>query len=155
VPDRDEDAKFARLLEQDSKKAREAHRRAMDAEFARLLEVDMKKAEAAEFARLLEEDRRKAEEAHRRATDQEKMQHEKEEESMERERLEEDSERREREAAESKVIAHLCIYEEKWAVLRSNVTVMENVSPFVMSWPSFEEIRGPDDITEERISDFI
>jgi hypothetical protein len=64
--------------------------------------------------RNLKEDRCKAEKAHRRAMEQEERQRESEQESMERERLEEDSECREREAAESKVIAHLYIYEEKW-----------------------------------------
>ncbi len=42
---REEDAKFALLLEQDSKKAYKVHRRAMDAEHASLFEEDLRKTE--------------------------------------------------------------------------------------------------------------
>ncbi|KAF8498522.1 hypothetical protein F5888DRAFT_1823544, partial [Russula emetica] len=65
--ERDKEAEYAHLLEQDSKKVYEARRRAEDAEYARLLEEDRRGAEAAhrraeddELARLLEDDRHKA-----------------------------------------------------------------------------------------------
>ena len=110
--EREADAVYARLLEQDSKKAFEARRRAEEAEYARLLEEDRRKAEAArrraeseEFARMLQEDMRKAQEAHRRAMEEEERQRRAEREAMERERrrAKEQEERRrraEREAME-------------------------------------------------------
>jgi hypothetical protein len=68
--ERDKQAEYEHLLEQDSKKAHEARRKAEEAEYARLLDEDLRKAEAArrraeneEFRRLLEEDIRKAQEA--------------------------------------------------------------------------------------------
>jgi hypothetical protein len=110
---RDEEARYAHLLEQDSRKAEAAHRRAEDAEYARLLEEDRRKAEAAhrraereEFARLLEEDMRKAKEAHRRAMEQEARQRQAERESMKRERRERErreQERRKRERREQEL----------------------------------------------------
>jgi hypothetical protein len=148
---RDEDAEYARLLEQDSRKAQEAHRRAVDEEYIRLLEEDQRKAEEArrraedeEFARLLEEDRCKAEEAHRQAMEQG------EKERREQERLEE-----EREAAQSNFRARICLYEEKWAFLRSNAVKAESVSGFFVPWPSFEDIRCVEDITKERVVAFV
>jgi hypothetical protein len=162
---RAEEAEYARLLEQDSKKANEARRRAEDAEFARLLEEDRRKAEAArrraeheDFVRLLEEDRRKAQEAHRRAMEQEERQRRAEREAMERERHEREireKEHREREAAQLNLVTRLRVYEEKWAVLRGNAVGVENLSFYDIPWPSFENVLCVEDITEERLLAFV
>lgn len=136
---------YARLLEQDLKKAQAAHRRAEEAEYARLLEEDRKKAEAAhrkaEFARLLEEDQRKAQEAHRRAVEQE-----------ERERQRRAEQER---SVENDLANRLRVYEEKWAALRSNVVGMEQLGFCDIPWPLFENVRGVGDITAERVVAFV
>ncbi len=158
----DEDAEYARLLEQDSRKGDEAHRRAMDAEYARPVEEDLRKAEAARrraedevFARLLEEDRRKAEEAHRQAMEQEERQRQAERESTERARRKRERLEEECEAAHSNLAARLCLYEDKWAFLQSNAVKIENISFFAIPWPSFEDIRCVGDITKERVIAFM
>jgi hypothetical protein len=178
---RAEDAEYARLLEQDMYKAREADRRAKDAEYVRQLEEDEKKARAAqrkaeeeERARLLEEDRRKAQEAHRRAEAREA-------ERRERERLEEDrrrraeqeestararreQERRDREnlyqkamaeTAQSHLVERLRVYEETWAILRSNVAGMEPLGFCDIPWPVFGNVGRGSDLTEERVREFV
>jgi hypothetical protein len=162
---REEEAEYARLLEQDLKKAQEAHRRAEYAEYARLLEEDRRKAEAArrraeneEFARVLQEDMRKAREAHRRAVEQEERRRQDEREAMERERHEREireKEQREREAAQLNLVTRLHLYEAKWAVLRGNAVGVENISFYDVPWPSFEDVHGVGDITEERVLTFL
>jgi hypothetical protein len=181
----EEQAKYEHLVEPDSKKAHEARRMAEEAEYARLLEGDRRKAEAArrkaeneEFARLVEEDNRKAREAHRRAMEQEERQRQAERESVERERRERESmererrerksvererrerdrrekECREREAAQSSLVTPLRVYEEKWAALRSNAIGVEHLSFYDIPWPSFEHVRGTQDITEDRVLAFV
>lgn len=161
----EEQAKYEHLVEQDSKKAQAARRRAEEAEYARLLEEDRRKAEAArlraeneEFVRLLEEDMRKAKEAHRRAMEQEERQRQAERESMERERRERERrerEHREREAAQSNHVTRLRVYEEKWAALRSNAVGVEQLGFYDIPWPLFENIKGIQDITEERVLAFV
>ena len=163
--EREEQAKYQRQFEQDLKKAQEAHRRAQDAEYARRLEEDRRRAEAAhrravneEFTRLLQEDRRKAQEAHRRALEQEERQRQAERDAMERElreRERREQERREREAALSPFVTRLQIYEAKWAALRSNNVGVEHISFYDIPWPSFENIRCIQDITEERVLAFV
>jgi len=160
-----EEAEYARLLEQDSKKALEARRRAEEAEYARLIEEDRRKAEAArrraeneEFARLIEEDKRKAQEAHRRAVEQEERRRQAERESMERERREREQrekERREREAAQSSLVTRLRVYEEKWAALRGNTVEVGNLGFYDIPWPSFDDVWGVGDITEGRVLAFV
>ena len=176
-----EDTEYARLLEQDAHKAREADLRAKDAEYMRLLEEDKKKAREAqrkaeeeEFARLLEEDRRKAQEAQRRAEEREAERREKErleedrrrraeqEESKARARREQ--ERRDREdlyqkaraeTAQSHLVERLRVYEETWAVLRSNVAGMEPLGFCDIPWPVFGNVRSGSDLTEERVREFV
>jgi hypothetical protein len=164
-----EEEEYARQVEQDLKKARAAHRRAEEAEYARMLEEDMKKAEAAhrraeaeDFARLLEEDMRKAQEAHRRAVEQEERRRAEQEASMERERRERERRERERreredlEALQSNLAERLRIYEEKWALLRRNDIVWTGRLGFCdIPWPSFENVRGVGDVTEERVLAFV
>lgn len=178
---RAEDAEYVRLLEQDMHKAREADRQAKDAEYARQLEEDKKKARAAqrkaeeeEFARLLEEDRRKAQEAHRRAEAREAERRERErleedwrrraeqEESMARARREQ--ERRDREylyqkamaeTAQSHLVERLRVYEETWAMLRSNVAGIEPLGFCDIPWPVFSNVRRGSDLTEERVREFV
>ena len=144
VEEREEQARYQRLLEQDSKKAQEACRMAEDAEYARLLEEDRRKAEAAhrravdkEFTRLLQDDMRKAQEAHRRAMEQER-QRQAEREAMERERHEQ--ERREQESrervAQSAPVTRLRV-RGKRAALRSNTVNVEHIGFFDIPWPSF------------------
>jgi hypothetical protein len=162
---RGEQAEYAHQLEQDSKKAQAAHRRAEDAEYARLLEEDLRKAEAArrkaekeEYVRMLEEDMRRAREAHRRALEQEERQRQAEREFMEKERHErkrKEKERREREAAQSNLFTRLSVYEEKWAVLRSNAVGVEHLSFYDIPWPSFDNVWGVGDITDERVLAFV
>ena len=152
---RDEDAEYARLLEQDSKKAHKAHRRAMDAEHARKAEEARRRAEGEEFARLLEEDRRKAEEARRQATEQEEKKRQAERGFAERVRRRRERLEEEREAAQSNLRAQLCLYEEKWAFLRSNAVELENVPFFLIPWPSFEDVCCVGDITKERVIAFV
>jgi hypothetical protein len=147
------------------KKAQEARRRAEEAEYARLLEEDRRKAEAAhrraeneEFARLLHEDMRKAQEAHRRAVEQEERQRQAEREAMERacheqERREQES--REREAVQSSPVTRLRLYEDKWAALRGNTVGIEHIGFYDIPWPSFENVIGVWDITEERVLTFV
>jgi hypothetical protein len=159
---RDLQAKYEHLVEQDSKKAHAARRRAKNAEYTRLLKEDLRKAEAArrraekeELERLLEEDTRKAQEAHRQAMEQERR-HQAERESMERKRREQEErqrqaereamarerrererrekECREREAAQSSLVTRLRVYEATWAALRS---------------------RGAEDLTKERVLAFV
>jgi hypothetical protein len=137
---------YARLLEQDLKRARAAHRRAEEAEYARLLEEDLKKAEAArrraekeDFARLLEEDRRKAQEAHRRAVEQDERQRRAEQEQ----------------SMENDLAKRLRVYEEKWAALRSNVVGKEQLRFCDIPWPLFENVQGVGDITAERVVAFV
>jgi hypothetical protein len=163
--ERDAQAEYEHLLEQDLKKAQEAHRRAEEAEYARLLEEDLRKAEAArrraeneEFVRLLEEDMRKAQEAHRRAMEQEERRRQAEQASMERERRERErleKERLEREAAQSDLVTRLRVYEEKWAALRNNTVEVEYIGFYDIPWPSFENVWGVGDITEERVLAFV
>lgn len=136
---------YARLLEQDLKKAQAAHRRAEEAEYARLLEEDRKKAEAAhqkaEFARLLEEDQRKAQEAHRRAVEQEEKERQR---RAEQER-----------SVQNDLAKKLRVYEEKWAALRSNVVGTEQLGFCDIPWPLFENVQGVGDITAERVVAFV
>ena len=156
--ERDEQAKYQRLLEQDLKKAHEARRRTEEAEYARLLEEDLRNAEAAyrraeneEFARLLQEDMRKAQEAHRRAMEQEERQRQAEREAMERERRERErreQECREREAAQSSLVTRLRVYEAKWATLCGNTVGVGHIGFYDIPWPSFENVRSALDITE-------
>jgi hypothetical protein len=173
-----EDAEYARLLQQDMYKAREAHRQAEDAEYARLLQEDLKKARAAqrraeeeEFARLLEEERRKAQEAQRQAEAREA-------ERKERERLEEEERRRRAEQEESRakarrereylfqkamaetaqrhLVERLRTYEETWAALRSNDAGGMGPLGFCdIPWPVFGNVRSGRDVTEERVKEFV
>src|SRR6267142_1863751 len=159
----------------------EARKRAEDAEYVRQLEEDKKKARAAqrkaeeeEFARLLEEDRRKAQEAHRRAEAREAERRERErleedwrrraeqEESMARARREQ--ERRDREylyqkamaeTAQSHLVERLRVYEETWAMLRSNVAGIEPLGFCDIPWPVFSNVRRGSDLTEERVREFV
>ncbi len=171
----DEEDEIAHLLEQDLKKARAAHRRAEDAEYAKLLEEDKRKAEEArrkaeneEYARLLEEDMRKAQEAYRRAMEQEERRRQAEQESMERERREREcreqehrererreQELRERDAAQWNLADVFRVYEEKWAMLRSNVIGTEQLGFYDIPWPLFENVQGVEDITEKRVLAFV
>ena len=133
-----EDAGYARLLEEDRRKAEAAHRRAVDEE----------------FARLLQEDTRKAQEAHRRALEQEERQRQAERDAMERELHEQErreQECRERAAAQSPLVTRLCVYEEKWAALRGNTVCVENIGFYDIPWPTFENVKDLQDITEERV----
>lgn len=154
-----DDAEYLRQLEQDSEKARAEHDRAMNAEFLRLLKEDERKAEAArrkaeneEFARLLQEDARKYEESHRRAMEEEEQRQE----AIEEERREQERREQERCERESNLITVLRVYEAKWTALRSNNVVGEGQVGFnEIPWPSLEEIWCIEDITEERVLEFM
>ena len=178
---RAEDEEYARLLERDSKKARKAQRRAEDEEYARLVEEDMRKAREAqrraeeeEFKRLLEEDRRRAQEAQRRAEAEEAARRERErleeerrrraehEEFMERERRERERLEREQryqkakaESAQQHLVERLRVYEETWAALRSNVAGMKPLRFCDIPWPVFGDVRSGNDVTEERVREFV
>jgi hypothetical protein len=117
------------LVEEDKRKAREAHRRAMEQE----------------------ERQRQAE---RESVERERRHQE----SMERERRERErreKECRERETAQSSLVTRLRVYEEKWAALRSNAIGVEHLSFYDIPWPSFENTRGSVDIIEERVLAFV
>ena len=179
---RAEDEEYARLLERDSRNAREAQRRAEDEEYARLLEEDARKAREArrraeeeEFKRLLEEDRRRAQEAQRRAEAEEAARRERErleeerrrraeqEEFVERERRERERQEREQEQqykkaeaqAESALVERLRVYEETWAMLRSNIAGMKPLHFCDIPWPVFGDVRSGIDVTEERVREFV
>jgi len=209
------DAEFANMLEQDLRKAREAHDRAEEAEYLRLLGEDMKRAQAAhrravdeEFARLLAEDRRKAQEAQRQAQEEaarkererekekERRRQEEEEKRRRKAEEEEEEEERRRKAAEEEergrraehedsvckekgrehpfffpesppltgpegayvqayLEARLGIYEEKWAVLRNTAIVVRPLHFRDVPWPSFGKVLGVEDITVERVQEFV
>ncbi|KAF8498722.1 hypothetical protein F5888DRAFT_1612442 [Russula emetica] len=71
------------------------------------------------------------------------------------ERARRENERLEREAAERNLVAQLCLYEEKWAVLRGNVIGVEQLSFYDIPWPLLENVRCVEDITEERVLAFM
>jgi hypothetical protein len=151
----------ARLL-RERKEAERRRRRAEDAEFARLLEEDLRKAQAAhwkaqqeeEFARLLEEDMRRAEEAHRRALAEEAAR--KEEEERRRREQEEELARLEAARVLQLQINALRDYEDKWTVLRSEGLVPQQVLGFGdVPWPVFGTVESMEDITLQRIGEFM
>ena len=178
--ERDEQARYQPYSEQDMKRAcSSCHgcRSADEVEHAKLREEDLRKAEATRrraekevLTRLIEKDKRKAWEAHCRAMEQER-QRQAEQEAMERKRREQEErqrqaeqeakehrerERRKREAALSSLITPLRVYENRWAELRSSNTV--DVGPLRfhdIPWPSFDQVRSVEDLTEERILAFV
>jgi hypothetical protein len=154
-------AERARLL-RERKEAERRRRRAEDAEFARLLEEDLRKAQVAQrkaeeeerFARLLEEDLRRAEEAHRLALAEEAARRE-EEERRRRER-EEELARQEAARVLQMQIHALRDYEDKWAALRSEGLVPQQVLGFGdVPWPVFGTIESMEDITLQRVGEFV
>jgi hypothetical protein len=164
-----QEAESAHLFEQDLKKAGAAQRRAAEEEeFARLLREDMRKAEEAQrraehedYVRLLEEDRRRAEEAHRRSVEEEERRRRAEQESQEREhreRQDRERERRERESSEtarSNLAERILLYEKDWKAIRCNDERMQHLSFGKIPWPIFENVRGIEDITGERVFAFV
>ena len=144
---REEKEELERLLEEDKRKAWEAHRRALEQERQRQAE-----REAMEKMRREKEERqRQAErEAHLRAMEQER-QRQAEREAMERR----ERERREREAALSRLVTPLRVYEDRWAALRSNAADVEDLRFHDIPWPSFDHVRGVEDLTEDRILAFV
>jgi hypothetical protein len=137
----EEAAEYARLMELDSRKADEAHRKAVEEE----------------YVRLLEEDRRKAEEEHRRAVEEERRRTEQEQaEARERERRE----RRHRQDSTITGVRPsledlLLDYEAKWAVLRGNDAPEELFQFCNFPWPVFEDVRAVEDVTQERVWAFV
>ena len=177
-----EEAKHAHRLEQYSKKAQAlaAHRKEVEKEYAKVLEENWRKAEAARrraaneaLARFLQENMRKAQEAQRQAMEERRRQAEQERKHREEERREEErreaerqererrederreKERLEREAVQFNLIARLRIYEAKWAAMRSKDVRVENLVFHDIPWPSFEDVRSASEITEERVLAFM
>ncbi|KAF8505412.1 hypothetical protein F5888DRAFT_1915047 [Russula emetica] len=77
---------------------------------------------------------------------------------MEKERQEREhreNERREREDAERNLAMRIGLYEDKWAALRGNVIGAEHLSFDDIPWPSLENVRCIEDITEERVLEFV
>jgi hypothetical protein len=158
----EEDAEYARLIEEDARKAREAQRKA---------EEEEEKERVKERARLHEEERRRAraQEAQRRAEEREAA------ERREREQLEEkrrraeqkaaaERERQEREklfkkamdeAKQSWLVERFRVYEETWAALRANAAGVEHLGFRDIPWPVFANVRSADDVTEERVLEFV
>ena len=134
------EAEYARLVELDSRKANEAHRKAV----------------AEEYVRLLEEDRRKAEEAHRRAVEEERRRAEQEQEARERERYARERRGRDRRQGRNSTVTDVQpTYEDKWTLLRGN-DVPEDLFCFCnFPWPVFEAVRAVEDITRERVLAFV
>jgi hypothetical protein len=136
------EAEFARLMELDSRKADEAHRKAVEEE----------------YVRLLEEDRRKAEEEHRRAVEEEERRRAEQERAEARER-----ERRERSHRQDSTITGarprledlLLDYEAKWAVLRGNDAPEELFQFCDFPWPVFQNVQTVGDVTQERVWAFV
>ena len=61
----------------------------------------------------------------------------------------------EREAALSSLITPLRVYEDRWAVLRSNAVDVEDLRFYDIPWPSFDHVRGVEGLTEERVLAFV
>ena len=148
------EAEFARLLELDSRKAKEAHRKAVEEE----------------FVRLLEEDRRKAQEAHRRAMEEEERRRaeQEQEKARKRKRRERKREReRERQQRQNPTVPdpptdpqpsledRLLAYEDKWTVIRGNDVPKDLFCFFDFPWPVFEDVETIKDVTEERVLAFL
>jgi hypothetical protein len=156
---RAEDAEYARLLKRDSESARTAQRRAEDAEFARLLEEDRRKAQEAQRRAEAEEAARRERE---RVEEERRRQRAEAEEAKERARREREQRERERlnrmaiaEAEQLRLIERLRVYEQTWAALRNNTAGTELLDFYDIPWPVFGDVRCGDDVTEERILEFV
>lgn len=176
------DVAFLRRIEEDSRKAEEVHRRALQEDFARQQAERTRKVlgahrraeqerqrqaqaerEAMERARRekerLERERREQERFERERRKQEHLERElREQERFERERREQErleQGRREREAAQPDFATLLCLYEEKWAKVRSNSDGAEPLKFNDIPWPWFGDVRYFEDITDKRVLAFM
>ncbi|KAH9959405.1 hypothetical protein BC827DRAFT_501044 [Russula dissimulans] len=166
---RAEDEEFARLLAEDLRRAREAQRRAEEA---------ARKEKERERRRQEEERRKKAveeEEERRRKAEEEERRREAAEEELRRRRAKHErahrKQRRERpsflqgtppplagaEAAYAQALlgAQLRTYQEKWAVLRNSTIAVRPLRFCDIPWPSFGNVLGVEDITVERVQEFV
>jgi hypothetical protein len=169
-----QDAEFARLLEEDFKKAQAAHLRAQEEEFVRLLAEDMQRAEEAHRRALVEEaarrkeEERRAEELRRQAEAEEAAR--REEEELRRRAEEEMRSQLERQAQDEFVrlqaiaeaaraqqeASALRDYETKWTMLRvEGVVPVEALRFCDIPWPMFGTVWSVDDITLQSVGEFL
>jgi hypothetical protein len=165
-----EDAEFARLVEEDRRKAQAAHWRAQEEEFARLLEEDVRRAQEAhrralaeEAARREEEERRAEERRRRKAEEKLRRRFER----QERERIEEERRRLEQEFMRFQAVAEaaraqqevnaLHAYEQNWETLRekSPVPLPPCLGFGDIPWPVFGTVRSVEDITQQSVGEFV
>ena len=66
-----------------------------------------------------------------------------------------EQERREREATQSKLATQLRHYEDRWAKLHSNTAGTEHLKIDDIPWPLFDIVQSLEDITEERVLEFV
>ena len=172
------DFEYARQLEE----AHAARRKAEEEERARLHEAERLRAMLEEANRQHAENLRKFWEARRRAVKQERLlrlaelearerarreQERREQEHLEQYRREQvrleqqpgeqvqlEQECREREAAQSNRTIQLRHYEDRWTRLRSS-TAAESLKINDIPWPWFDNVQCLDDITDERVVEFV
>ena len=162
---RTDDAEYLRRIEEDSRRADAAHRRAMQEDFVRqqaerfceVLEACLRAQEewqrqaeweAMEFARR-EQERVEREHIERERRGRERIERER----LEQERLE--RERREHEAAQLDHAMQIHLYEGKWAKLCSDSIGAEPLTLNDIPWPWFGFIPCLEEITDKRVLNFV